>query len=810
MRLYCDRISGVLSLEWPARGGQVEQTVKALTGEIVQLRFVEGGVPVLLPNATAIAVSVRAAKGAALLAEVTSFTAPETAAGGFYEGRMSLATTAVQDLLDASPTKNTFNAVAAVSWTIPAAEEPEESDDLVLQLQRKVGSTDAEDPLVLITPWEWLKLRAPEANGFTHDDVAQELAVVAGNGSGDVVGPASATDNAIARFNQTTGKLVQNSGITIADGASGTLSGTNSGDVTLAGAPDYLTLSGQAITLGQIDLTTDVTGVLPIANIASGTPDGTKFVRDDGTLAVPPGGGSSTPSAHAASHAAAGSDPLTLSQSQITNLTSDLAGKAAASHTHAIADTTGLQAALADKADLELSNIASAPTARNNLGLGAGATMNIASQVAAEAGTETTTIMTPLRVAQAIAVLGGGGGSTDWGDIGGTLSDQTDLQTALNNKQPLASALTTLSSATAAGLALMDDADNTAQRTTLGLGNASTLNVGTSAGTVAAGDDARFSDARTPTAHAASHVTGGSDAIQSATASQNGLATSTQITKLDGIETLADVTDAANVGGAIHGATAKTTPVDADTVPLIDSAASNVLKKVTWANIKATLNSYLATLYQPLAATLSTLSTGFGGIFIGSGLVRWTGTTYALQTSPISAGAGGTGQGTYAVGNILYASDGGTLSKLAGNTSTTKKFLSQTGIGLDSAAPVWEALPVELQLACSDEGTALTSGTAKLTFRMPHAMTLTAVRASVGTAPTGSTLVVDINEGGVSILGTKLSIDATEKTSTTAASAATITDSALADDAEITIDIDQIGSTIAGAGLKITLIGTRA
>jgi hypothetical protein len=89
-------------------------------------------------------------------------------------------------------------------------------------------------------------------------------------------------------------------------------------------------------------------------------------------------------------------------------------------------------------------------------------------------------------------------------------------------------------------------------------------------------------------------------------------------------------------------------------------------------------------------------------------------------------------------------------------------------------------------------------------------MTVTAVRASVGTAPTGSALVVDINEGGTTILSTKLSIDASEKTSTTAATPAVISDSALADDAEITIDIDQIGSTIAGAGLKITLIGTRA
>jgi hypothetical protein len=54
---------------------------------------------------------------------------------------------------------------------------------------------------------------------------------------------------------------------------------------------------------------------------------------------------------------------------------------------------------------------------------------------------------------------------------------------------------------TAAGRALIDDADASAQRTTLGLGGAAVLNVGTSAGTVAAGDDARMSDARTPTAH---------------------------------------------------------------------------------------------------------------------------------------------------------------------------------------------------------------------------------------------------------------------------------------------------------------------
>ena len=45
------------------------------------------------------------------------------------------------------------------------------------------------------------------------------------NGSGDVVGPASATDNAIARFDGTTGKLIQNSVVTMDD--TGVIAGAN-------------------------------------------------------------------------------------------------------------------------------------------------------------------------------------------------------------------------------------------------------------------------------------------------------------------------------------------------------------------------------------------------------------------------------------------------------------------------------------------------------------------------------------------------------------------------------------------------------
>jgi len=112
-------------------------------------------------------------------------------------------------------------------------------------------------------------------------------------------------------------------------------------------------------------------------------------------------------------------------------------------------------------------------------------------------------------------------------------------------------------------------------------------------------------------------------------------------------------------------------------------------------------------------------------------------------------------------------------------------------------------------VAASDETTALTTGTAKVTFRMPYAFTLSGVRASLSTAQaSGSILTVDINDSGTTILSTKLTIDNTEKTSTTAATAAVISDTALADDAEITIDIDQVGDGTA-KGLKVALIGTR-
>jgi hypothetical protein len=164
--------------------------------------------------------------------------------------------------------------------------------------------------------------------------------------------------------------------------------------------------------------------------------------------------------------------------------------------------------------------------------------------------------------------------------------------------------------------------------------------------------------------------------------------------------------------------------------------------------------------------------------------------------------------------NLHYKFEGGSyvllvdLSAYLTSATAASTYLT-TATAASTYGTIAQAKTEYLVLAASDESTALTTGTSKITFRMPYAFTLTAVRASLTTAQTsGSIFTVNINDSGTTILSTKLTIDNTEKTSTTAATAPVISDTALADDAEITIDIDQIGDGTA-KGLKVVLIGTR-
>lgn len=81
--------------------------------------------------------------------------------------------------------------------------------------------------------------------------------------------------------------------------------------------------------------------------------------------------------------------------------------------------------------------------------------------------------------------------------------------------------------------------------------------------------------------------------------------TNTEKTKLAGIEEAADVTDAGNVGAVNAAAASKATPVNADSFPIVDSEASNVIKRLTFTNLKAFLKTYFDTLYAAVAALLN-------------------------------------------------------------------------------------------------------------------------------------------------------------------------------------------------------------
>jgi len=74
--------------------------------------------------------------------------------------------------------------------------------------------------------------------------------VVSGGGlGGDVVGPASATDNAVARYDGTTGKIIQNSAVTIADDGATVIAANSASDglrITQIGAGNALTIEDAA------------------------------------------------------------------------------------------------------------------------------------------------------------------------------------------------------------------------------------------------------------------------------------------------------------------------------------------------------------------------------------------------------------------------------------------------------------------------------------------------------------------------------------------------------------------------------------
>jgi len=127
--------------------------------------------------------------------------------------------------------------------------------------------------------------------------------------------------------------------------------------------------------------------------------------------------------------------------------------------------------------------------------------------------------------------------------------------------------------------------------------------------------------------------------------------------------------------------------------------------------------------YQTGSGATSMLSLGAGGEILQAGTSAPAWTAYTAPTS-------------VATGDVWYGSAANVLSTLAGNTTSTKKFLTQTGTGSASAAPAWGTIStsdVTGTVSVGNGGTGLTTfGGTNTVLYTSAANTLTSVAASSG------------------------------------------------------------------------------
>ena len=449
--------------------------------------------------------------------------------------------------------------------------------------------------------WEWLKLRAPEANGFSHDDVERELTVAGGAGSGDVVGPASSVDSRPALFNGTTGKLLKQGTATLGDAAykntgstAGTLAAGDDARMTNARTPTahastHLTGGADAIqaaTASQPGLATaaqitKLDGIEPLADVTDAGNVGTALSAADAVTSLAdadklPITASGVLKTIAYSALKTLLDALYQAKSTILTTFSGLSNAAGVltnngSGTLSYTEITSGGSGASDNGKVPLfqgdGGLTCSKTFNVNRGYSPASTGSINLQ---NTGFFYATIQpSPTMVAPKTFTLGENSGTLaitaditpegtavkSTGETGGSkfLREDGDGTCSWQTIAGGGGSGDVVGPASSVDFrpALFDGTTGKLlKQGTAALGDAAYKNTGSTAGTLAAGDDARMTNARTPTAHASTHLTGGSDAIQDATAAQPGLATAAQITKLDGIETGADVTDAANVAAA--------------------------------------------------------------------------------------------------------------------------------------------------------------------------------------------------------------------------------------------------------------------
>jgi hypothetical protein len=245
-------------------------------------------------------------------------------------------------------------------------------------------------------------------------------------------------------------------------------------------------------------------------------------------------------------------------------------------------------------------------------------------QAEAEAGTDTTRrAFTVVRVWQAIAAWWAASSAKTKldGIATGATANQTDAH-------------------------LLSRANHTGTQavgTITGLGGAATLSVGTAAGTVAAGNDARFSDARTPTSHTHGNIS-------------NTGAIGTTFGRI--LTTEADGVIVASMVGV--GLVNEDNSIRAD-IPYIRTQLATVAATGAYADLSGAPAAY--SLPTATASVLGGIKVGSGLSIDGSGVVTAAG-TYTLPAATVST------LGGVVVGAGLAVTSG-TVSVSYGTTSTT-------------------------------------------------------------------------------------------------------------------------------------------
>jgi len=174
------------------------------------------------------------------------------------------------------------------------------------------------------------------------------------------------------------------------------------------------------------------------------------------------------------------------------------------------------------------------------------------------------------------------------------------------------------------------------------------------------------------------------------------------------------------------------------------------------------------------------------------------------SANPTTDGQTGTNSGTTGTGATINRVPASTYVRWLIRATGTINATAEDGVQILSEARE-EVVTVELAGAGALPSTP-TTGVAY--YRVPWAATLTAVKANRNGTNTNDSVTIDVNEGGTSVLSTKITIDQNEATSLTAATPAVISDSAIANDALLTFDIDSANTSDEGP-LTVTLYFTR-